>query len=287
VSEAEAPGIMAACVFLLTLGVYAYLEFFTYSTVMEHPFYVIYLLPFAYLVVGTSVHLVSSADVVRSMQRHLVVAGLAICLIAPFALAPLRFMPGCPEGCLSSGWLQLLVVAALGLIAVALSLRSVPFGITLLVVFSLINVGVADQRVMAFSGTERAAMHNRASMVFDAAALVSENNPRKDMRFWIDLTDPYGWVYSAVAGQNLWNKRLVSLEFPRVRPNVELNPGDRVMLATGTGDDIVLKANDALAPRALHLEVFERSRVQRGKDGFDVFLTTVMPAAQPESRTGH
>jgi hypothetical protein len=284
-SEAKWLGVASAAAFLLVLGVFAYLEFLSYSTVLEHPFYVSYLLPFAYLVVGAAVHLVSPARVVPAVQRRLFVAGLLLCLLAPFALAPLRFMPGCPDRCLSSGWLQMLLLPALGLIVVTLVTRSRLAGLALLVVFSLINVGVADQRVLTFSSAEREAMHHQADMVLDAGAVVQRHDANRDMRFWVDLTDPYGWVYSAVAGQNLWNKRLVSLEFPKLRPDVELKPGDRVMLASATGDGIVVKANEALIPYAVHLEVFERSRIQRGKDGFDVFLTTVMPAALPAPRT--
>src|SRR6185436_14128912 len=49
-SEAEALGAAAGVVFLLVLGVFAYLEFFSNSNVLEHPFYGSYLLPFVYLV---------------------------------------------------------------------------------------------------------------------------------------------------------------------------------------------------------------------------------------------
>jgi hypothetical protein len=285
-SEAESLGITSAAVFLQLLGIFAFLEFFSRSNVLEHAFYASYLLPFAYLVIGTAAHLISSRCAVPARLRPLFVAGLILCLLAPFALAQLRFMPGCPEGCLSSGRLQLLLVAAFGLITIALFTRNVRVGLALLMVFSLVNVGVADRRVLTFSSSEREAMHHRSSMVFDADAVVQRHNAHNDMRYWIDLADQFGWVYSAVAGQNLWNQRLVSLEFPKLRPNVELIPGDRIVLASASGDDIVLRANETLIPYAIHLEVFEQSRIQRGKDGFDLFLTTVMPGALLQQRLG-
>jgi len=147
-------------------------------------------------------------------------------------------------------------------------------------VLSLVNVGIADQRVFAFSDLQSEAMHRKSLMVFDAAAVVRRQNANGDMRFWIDLTDPFGWVYAGVAGENLWDMRLVSLEFPKLRPNVQLAPGERIMLASELGDDVILRANERLADEDIHLEVFERSRVQRGQDSFDIFLTNVVQGSR-------
>jgi hypothetical protein len=282
VSEGEALGLAGAVAFLLVGGVYAYLNFLTKSNVLEHSIYVTYLIPFAFLAIGTAAHHVSSTWSVSPKQQAWFVAGLVLCLFAPFALAQLRFMPGCPEGCLSSGSLQFLLAATVALIAVAVVTRSARVGLALLVVYSLINVGVADQRALTFSISERQAMHRQSAMVFDTQALVDKHNVDHDLLYWLDLSDAHGWVHAAVAGQNLWDNRLVSLEFPKIRNAVELKDGDRVMLASSTrDDDTVRRADEALAPQGMHLDVFDTSRVQRDGDGFDVIIATVKPVARP------
>jgi hypothetical protein len=51
------------------------------------------------------------------------------------------------------------------------------------------------------------------------------------------------------------------------------------MLASSGGDDVLLKANEALASRDVHVEVYQTARIQRGRDGFNLFLTRVVSGA--------
>jgi hypothetical protein len=275
-SDTEYVGLAAAVACLSVSAGYVYLNFFTMTNVMEHFFYVTYLLPFAFLVVGAATHVIA-APVSRGMRQHLLVAGLVVCLVAPFAIAPLRFMPGCPSGCLSSGTLQVLLIASVPLVALAVFAANARAGVAFLVVYALVNFGVADQRVFVESGPQREAMHRQAAMVFDTQALLADHNRDNGLRFWVDLRDPHGWVHAAVAGHNLWDKRLVSLGLPAVRPGMEPKAGEQVVVASTEGDAMVARANDALRPYAVQLDVVERQRVQRGDYGFDVFITSVRP----------
>jgi hypothetical protein len=282
--EAESLALASGVVFLLVAGVFACLELFTTSNVLEHPFYASYLLPFVSLVAGAAVHLVGGKLDVPLRTRGLVIAGVVTALLAPFVVGSLRFMPGCPDGCLESNRTQILIVMAVGLCTIAILTRTARAGLALLVVFSLLNVGVADRRVLAFSGSERQATQHSSALVLDADAFIREHDPHGEVRYWVDLTDRFGWVYAAVAGQHLWNQRLLSLEFPRLRPDVKLIAGMQVMLASVDDDETVIaRANEALVPQGFHVEVFDKARIQRGNDGFHLYLTKVISGARQDS----
>jgi len=279
-SEAEFLGATSAVCFLLVLGIYLYMQLLTTSEVLMFSYYANFLLPFAFVVVGASISLAFTGFAPTPPLRLLAALLAVIGVLAPFIFAELRFARGCPTVCLSSERIQLLFVAGTGLVALAALTRSASFALAGLLVLSLVNVNVGDRRIFSFSEAQSEAGHRRFLMVFDAASIVRSHNPEGELRHWLSASDPYGWVYAGVAGQNLWNARLVGLEFPRIRPSASLQAGQSLALYSASKDDAISSANESLMARELHLEVFDQVRVTRGPDSFTIFFTCVTPGSR-------
>ena len=289
-TERERYAASAALVMLASLALFTILHL-RIMAVYQYSEYGNILIPFAFVVFAAVLGIALSGATRTGAATALAGGGVALVLVAPFAISGLRFLPECPGDCLATGASVAVVLAALLLSTAAMMLRSAPAAVAALCALSLLNVGTADRRIFIFANQQRAAMRARAMMAYDANAIVRQRDPAYTMLFWFDGSEAYGPVYTGLAAMNLRNMRMISAEFPEYRVSTgtsfarrgvsNLRPGDTIAIPTVYSEEsVVAAANRRLFREGLHVQPKDRATIRRGAEAFSLYFVEVAAGAR-------
>jgi hypothetical protein len=98
--------------------------------------------------------------------------------------------------------------------------------------------------------------------------IIREHDLHGDMRFWYDVAEPMGSVYSAVASTYLWDARLVSMHFPKRVDEwgraANLEASSRVAILSADREGVEDEARRAVEEGGLQMRVVARETVREG-----------------------
>lgn len=272
-------GCIAGAHMLTMLSVWVFFDLSLGWRLLNWAYYANYVLPFVFVVIGGFIALSEDswfptgiAKGPRSLNVSVAATALVF-LLLPFTWEKLRPLPACPNECLAATGTQAALLVTGALILIAIWYRHVVIVITMLAVFALLNVGVADGRAMQFDRATRERAYDRARMRADAEAEVRKYDHGNDTWFWYDYTEPYGPIYAEVTALNMWTLRLVGYEFPK---HGNLADNQRLVISSVQPVEPILRnANFSLMAANLHIELERSVTIKRGRDMFNMYFTRV------------
>ena len=251
-----APELLLSVLFLLTLGTMAYMQYRD-ITVLGQYFYASHLLPFVFLVIGSS-YFQGASDLTRRSY-------IAICCAAAAVFAAIWYAP--------ERWPlaeTVTVVAAALALATALALRWRKSGVPLaLGGFVLLTGGMASGAA-ALHGTR--AQYER---VMDGRARIEKLRHGNPVWFWFNEHDPYLADYFALNSTYLAEARRLNSAFPQYGCEFKLEAGTLVVVSSAdehASETALSPLADCWRPYGMKPVVEQVDRYQPDSHGYVVSL---------------
>ena len=267
---------LAGLIMVLTAVVFLSIELVR-GLALQERYYASYLIPYTFIVLGGGISVSMSRLVPHGWPYSGIIPAALVLSIGSFFAASFRALPGCTPTCAPFGPMGVVLLGAVACFAFSIASRN---ALVLTLTIALVAIVNAAPNESLIVRQQRDTMHDRFLMVYDANAALEPYNRDGELRFWYNLQEPLGPTFLGIASLHLWTYRLISDSFPKLIDPIsrtETPVAGRTIALLTQDDDAMSKADDALKLKGQVAQLLFSDRVQRGNQGFNVFVIKVMP----------
>jgi hypothetical protein len=261
----NAAAVLFAAQWLLAIGLMGYTQYRGSPAALGLPYYASYLLPFTFLVIGSSFW--PAAEKI-SQARYVLICSIAAVVYGAvwYDYAGLT-LPTRPAA------IRPIVLAGSCLLAAGLVLRRRTAGILL----AIAGLAIFTSQVRVGMPNDAHAYRRQYEALMLARDRIETIRNGRYVRFWYDAHDPAIRDYDALSSTYLWSSSLWGDRFPEPPRDVDVPPGTLFVVLSSQGHDSEL-ARKTLSlgwePYGMRAALVENDIIERGSYRYTMALLT-------------
>jgi hypothetical protein len=258
--------------------------------VLQYQYYVSYLLPTAFLAIGSQLAIPLSR---LAKSKYTIISATTITLLAGTYLASYYTTPCLLVDGASSIWYAFALLAV-GTLCLTIARKDRKFVNTILVGLALLSFTFTNVTLLnsACPNCDSGLRKQDFLAVIKSDTTIRVYDTDGQLRFWYSAAEPLGELYMSLASTHLCGYMLINDKFPEIEtsdyptsrnkiPTISILPGTDIVILSSDKDALV-KANTALSQINMKASVIGIEKISQGPITFTMtFIRTDYSKAKP------